>query len=115
LRTTVDLDPEILSAARQLAAARSISLGKALSELARRGLARWDRKPGRPAQSLSSRSFESRLPMAACQYQHADWRARHPEGATRDSTTYCLSHDLLPLLWLRLGYAINALLDLDRA
>jgi hypothetical protein len=39
MRTTVDLDPEILSAARQLAAARSISLGKALSELARRGLA----------------------------------------------------------------------------
>jgi hypothetical protein len=39
MRTTVDLDPEVLSAAKQLAAARSISLGKALSELARRGLA----------------------------------------------------------------------------
>jgi hypothetical protein len=38
LRTTLDLDPEILSAARQLAAARSISIGKAISELARRGL-----------------------------------------------------------------------------
>ena len=47
LRTTVDLDPEILSAARQLAAARSISLGKALSELARRGLA--PQKRGRGA------------------------------------------------------------------
>jgi hypothetical protein len=38
MRTTVDLDPEILSAARQIAADRSISLGKAISELARRGL-----------------------------------------------------------------------------
>jgi hypothetical protein len=38
MRTTVDLDPEILSAARQIAADRSISIGKALSELARRGL-----------------------------------------------------------------------------
>lgn len=38
MRTTLDLDPEILSAARQIAAARSISIGKAVSELARRGL-----------------------------------------------------------------------------
>lgn len=38
MRTTLDLDPEILSAARQIAAARSISIGKAISELARRGL-----------------------------------------------------------------------------
>jgi hypothetical protein len=38
MRTTIDLDPEILSAARQIAADRSISLGKAVSELARRGL-----------------------------------------------------------------------------
>lgn len=38
MRTTLDLDPEILSAARQLAADRSISMGKAVSELARRGL-----------------------------------------------------------------------------
>jgi hypothetical protein len=38
MRTTIDLDPEILSAARQIAADRSISLGKAISELARRGL-----------------------------------------------------------------------------
>jgi hypothetical protein len=45
MRTTVDLDPEILSAARQLAAARSISLGKALSELARRGLQPLNMRP----------------------------------------------------------------------
>jgi hypothetical protein len=38
MRTTIDLDPEILSAARQIAADRSISIGKAISELARRGL-----------------------------------------------------------------------------
>lgn len=38
MRTTLDLDPEILSAARQIAADRSISIGKAISDLARRGL-----------------------------------------------------------------------------
>jgi len=38
MRTTLDLDPEILSAARQIAATRSISIGRAVSELARRGL-----------------------------------------------------------------------------
>ncbi len=38
MRTTLDLDPEILGAARQIAADRSISIGKAISELARRGL-----------------------------------------------------------------------------
>jgi hypothetical protein len=38
MRTTLRLDPEVLSAARQIAAARSISIGEALSELARRGL-----------------------------------------------------------------------------
>lgn len=38
MRTTLDLDADVLSAARQLAAARSISLGKAISELVRRGL-----------------------------------------------------------------------------
>jgi hypothetical protein len=47
MRTTVDLDPEVLSAAKQLAAARSISLGKALSELARRGLAPATRSSGK--------------------------------------------------------------------
>ena len=38
MRTTVTLDPDVLAAARRLARARSISLGAALSELARRGL-----------------------------------------------------------------------------
>jgi hypothetical protein len=44
MRTTVNLDPDVLRAARSLARARSISLGAAISELARRGL-----EPERPA------------------------------------------------------------------
>jgi len=38
MRTTVNIDADILSAARQIAAARSKSVGEVLSELARRGL-----------------------------------------------------------------------------
>lgn len=38
MRTTLSLDPEILSAARKIAAARSQSIGTVISELARRGL-----------------------------------------------------------------------------
>ncbi|MBI3947633.1 MAG: antitoxin [Armatimonadetes bacterium] len=38
MRTTVTLDDDVLRAARSLARARSVSLGAALSELARRGL-----------------------------------------------------------------------------
>jgi len=38
VRTTLRLDPEILSAARQIAIARSKSIGEVISELARRGL-----------------------------------------------------------------------------
>jgi hypothetical protein len=38
MRTTLRLDPDILSAARQIAAARSKSIGEVISELARRGL-----------------------------------------------------------------------------
>lgn len=40
MRTTVDLDEDVLKAARSLASSRGISLGKALSELARKGLQR---------------------------------------------------------------------------
>lgn len=39
MRTTLDLDESVLAAARSLASARHISLGAAVSELARRGLA----------------------------------------------------------------------------
>ena len=38
MRTTLDLDDEVLAAARRIAAARSKSLGHVVSELARRGL-----------------------------------------------------------------------------
>ena len=38
MRTTLDLDPAVLSAARAKATAEHISLGRAVSELALRGL-----------------------------------------------------------------------------
>jgi len=38
VRTTLSIDPEVLSAAKAIASARSISLGEVISELARRGL-----------------------------------------------------------------------------
>ena len=39
MRTTLDLDEDVLQAAKELAAARGTSAGKVLSELARKGLA----------------------------------------------------------------------------
>jgi len=38
MRTTIDLDSEILAAAKKLAAAQSQSVGRVISELARAGL-----------------------------------------------------------------------------
>jgi negative regulator of replication initiation len=38
MRTTLSLDSDILSAARQIAAAKSKSIGEVISDLARRGL-----------------------------------------------------------------------------
>jgi hypothetical protein len=38
MRTTLDLDPDVLVAARELAAEQRRSLGSVVSELARRGL-----------------------------------------------------------------------------
>lgn len=38
VRTTLDLDLDVLQAAKELAAARGTTAGKVLSELARRGL-----------------------------------------------------------------------------
>jgi len=38
MRTTLNLGPEVMAAARQIAAARSKSIGEVISELARRGL-----------------------------------------------------------------------------
>lgn len=42
MRTTLDLDDDILQAAKELAAAQGSTAGKVLSDLARRGLARTD-------------------------------------------------------------------------
>lgn len=39
MRTTLDVENDVLDAARTLASARGVSVGAALSELARRGLA----------------------------------------------------------------------------
>lgn len=38
VRTTLDLDPDVLQAAKELAEARRTTAGKILSELARKGL-----------------------------------------------------------------------------
>jgi hypothetical protein len=38
MRTTLDLDPDVLQAAKELAAARKTTAGKVLSELVRRAL-----------------------------------------------------------------------------
>ena len=42
MRTTLDLDEDVLLAAKELARRQRVSLGKALSELARRALIRQD-------------------------------------------------------------------------
>jgi len=39
MRTTLDIENDVLDAAKALAAARKVSIGSALSELARRGVA----------------------------------------------------------------------------
>ncbi|MBX3590117.1 MAG: CopG family transcriptional regulator [Burkholderiaceae bacterium] len=38
MRTTLDIDPDVLAAARELAARRGASIGRVLSELARQAL-----------------------------------------------------------------------------
>ncbi|WP_347347703.1 DUF2191 domain-containing protein [Nigerium sp.] len=38
MRTTLEIDDQVLAVARALAASRSVSLGAAISELARRGI-----------------------------------------------------------------------------
>ena len=39
MRMTLDIDDDVLTAARNIAAAEGVNIGKALSDLARRGLA----------------------------------------------------------------------------
>jgi hypothetical protein len=38
MRTTLNIDPDILRAAREIAVAKSLSMGAVISDLARRGL-----------------------------------------------------------------------------
>jgi len=40
MRTTINIDDDLFEAARSIAASRSVSIGKALSDLARKGLTR---------------------------------------------------------------------------
>ena len=51
MRTTLDIDQDVLLAAREIAEQRGISVGKALSELARRALTpqiTWSTRNGGP-------------------------------------------------------------------
>lgn len=48
MRTTLEIDDDVLQAARRVAAAEDKSVGRAISDLARRGLA-----PGRQSKSRS--------------------------------------------------------------
>ena len=58
MRTTLDIDDTVLAAARSLARSRSISLGAAVSELARRGLSGGpDGRTGRPTVDLTYSPF----------------------------------------------------------
>ena len=62
MRTTLDIDPDILQAAKEIAARRSTPAGKVLSELARKAL--------EPAASSSRRNGVPLLP-------------RRPEGSPK--------------------------------
>ncbi len=57
MRTTVDIDDDVLQAAKELAQMRGLTAGKVLSELARKGLA--------PAQSARVRNGVPVLPRRA--------------------------------------------------
>ena len=45
MRTTLDIDEDVLEAAKELAAARRTTAGKVLSDLARKGLAPVEKQP----------------------------------------------------------------------
>lgn len=47
MRTTVDVDDDVLQAARELAAARGLTIGQVLSALARKGLEAGDSRSNR--------------------------------------------------------------------
>ena len=58
MRTTLNLDPQLLSTARRLAASRSIALGDIISELANKGL-----EAESQAQKRSSARHKSGFPV----------------------------------------------------
>ena len=58
MRTTVDIDEDVLSAARSWAEFNRVSLGKALSQMARRGLL--------PVDTVGSDANELAFPIFAC-------------------------------------------------
>ena len=53
MRTTLDVDDDVLAAARTLASERGVSIGRALSELARQGL-----RPAKPTRKGSLPVFD---------------------------------------------------------
>jgi hypothetical protein len=58
MRTTLNLDPQLLSTAKRLAAARSVALGDIISELANKGL-----EAQNQAQSQRSANRKSGFPV----------------------------------------------------
>ncbi len=60
MRTTLDLDEDVLQAAKELAAARGTTAGRVLSELARKALT-----PGRVARVRNGVPVLPRRPLAA--------------------------------------------------
>lgn len=63
MRTTIDLDDDLLQAARELASLRGVTIGRAVSDLVRRALAPSSRTPlrnGVPV--LPSRGVGARKP-----------------------------------------------------
>ena len=60
MRTTLDLDDDVLQAAKELAAARGTTAGKVISDLARKGL-----EPARSARVRNGVPLFSRRPSGA--------------------------------------------------
>jgi predicted DNA-binding ribbon-helix-helix protein len=60
VRTTLDLDPDVLQAAKELAAVRGLTAGQVLSELARKGL-----ESGRAARVRNGVPLLARRPAAS--------------------------------------------------
>jgi hypothetical protein len=60
VRTTLDIDEDVLQAAKEIAATRGVTAGQALSELARKGLA-----PSRSARTRNGIPLLPRRPAGA--------------------------------------------------